>query len=84
MTDQATNLARLGISVARLGSDLGRIAERRAIEALKAGEVRLLFVSPERLVNAVRRQFDELTRALDILHGTGRLQLLVFDEAHCI
>src|SRR5690606_20684619 len=57
-----------------LNSTLGRDEQRRVIERLKAGALKLLYVAPERLV-------QETTRAM---LAEVPLALIAIDEAHCI
>ena len=58
--------------------------QRGDFKALRSGGVRLLYVSPERLVNSKSKAGSSLQRVLDEHYGTGLLQLIVFDECHCI
>ncbi len=74
MHDQVTALRAGGISAAMLSS-MQDMEESRDIEAkLHAGEIKLLYVAPERLTNSY---------FLEMLH---RLQInfFVIDEAHCV
>jgi ATP-dependent DNA helicase RecQ len=76
MRDQVAAASRAGLTAATLNSS--NIDEWSAIEAgLRAGEVDVLLVSPERLANPGfgRRVLDGLS---------GRLGLLVIDEAHAV
>lgn len=74
MKDQVAGLEENGVHAAMLSSAQDP-DERRAVRArLAAGDVKLLFVSPERLV--LDGFFDEL-----LALGLGTL---VVDEAHCI
>ncbi|MFC7752883.1 RecQ family ATP-dependent DNA helicase [Tsukamurella soli] len=76
MRDQVAAAARAGLRAATLNSS--NFAEWGAIEAsLRAGEIDVLLVSPERLANPTfgRRVLDALT---------GALGLLVIDEAHAV
>lgn len=74
MKDQVAGLEENGVRAAMLSSAQDP-DERRAVRAkLAAGDVKLLFVSPERLV--LDGFFDEL-----LALGLGTL---VVDEAHCI
>lgn len=84
MSDQAMKLEQRGICVARLGSDLKREVENDALSAVRDGRVRVLFLSPERLVASGKGFSDKVRILIDELHGQGRLQLFVVDEAHCI
>src|SRR5690625_1304862 len=74
MEDQVRSLLQLGVRAAYLNSTL-ELDEMREVEAqLLAGELDLLYVAPERLLQA---------RTLDLLTRT-RLALFAIDEAHCV
>jgi ATP-dependent DNA helicase RecQ len=76
MRDQVAAASRAGLTAATLNSS--NIDEWSSIEAaLRAGELDVLLVSPERLANPGfgRRVLDGLS---------GRLGLLVIDEAHAV
>lgn len=51
MKDQIDALARRGIGAARIDSSLGLEAYREVFDRLRSGELRLLFVAPERFSN---------------------------------
>jgi ATP-dependent DNA helicase RecQ len=74
MKDQVDALKDMGIAAACLNSSLGVTAQRAVIEAVAAGTLKLLYISPERLM------MDD-TRAL---LRRARLSFFVVDEAHCI
>jgi ATP-dependent DNA helicase RecQ len=74
MKDQVDSLRDCGIAAAQIDSSMSA-AERAAVEFdLRDGTVRLLFVSPERLVSS------DLSR---LLQQTG-VRTFAIDEAHCI
>jgi ATP-dependent DNA helicase RecQ len=74
MKDQIDFLQAHGIAAARLDSSVG-VEEIRHIDAeLRAGQLKLLYVAPERFSNE---------RFLHKLRGV-KLALMVIDEAHCI
>ncbi|HEV7587188.1 MAG TPA: RecQ family ATP-dependent DNA helicase, partial [Longimicrobium sp.] len=74
MKDQIDALRALGIDAARLDSSL-HFEEAKAVERrLLSGELRLLYVSPERFNNE---------RFLQLL-GRVHVALFAVDEAHCI
>ncbi|MBU2887530.1 DNA helicase RecQ [Gilvimarinus agarilyticus] len=74
MQDQVNALAQLGISAAYLNSSLA-FDEVRAIEqGLRQGEVKILYVAPERLIQP---------RTLEMLQELP-LALFAIDEAHCV
>ena len=74
MHDQVVALRANGISAAMLSS-MQDLDESRKIEAqLRAGEIKLLYVAPERLTNAY---------FLNLLHQLP-INFFVIDEAHCV
>jgi ATP-dependent DNA helicase RecQ len=74
MEDQVKGLQQLGVRAAYLNSTLD-FEEVRSVEArLLAGDLDLLYVAPERLLQS--RTLGLLTRA--------RLALFAIDEAHCV
>ncbi len=74
MKDQVDGLARNGIAAVRLDSTLTTGDWNNAIAAIRSGETRLVFVSPERLVN---------TSTYQMLREAGA-HTVAIDEAHCI
>ncbi|MFT5722618.1 MAG: ATP-dependent DNA helicase RecQ [Motiliproteus sp.] len=74
MKDQVDSLQRLGIAAERLDSSLGADQVRALYDRLQRGEVKLLYVSPERLKN--ERFVARLKRL--------RISMMAVDEAHCI
>jgi len=74
MKDQVDALTAKGVAAARLDSTLdgGQLAE--VYERLAAGQLKLLYVAPERLAN---ENFRQRLKGLPI-------QLVAIDEAHCI
>jgi ATP-dependent DNA helicase RecQ len=74
MKDQIDYLQRLGIAADRMDSSLGAAEARQVGERLRAGELRLLYVAPERFNN--ERFLEDLQRV--------RIGLFAVDEAHCI
>ncbi len=74
MQDQVRALHELGIEAACLNSSLSPQAQSRVIRQLAAGELKLLYVAPERLVQpATQALFRELP-----------LAIIAIDEAHCV
>ncbi|WP_373031679.1 DNA helicase RecQ [Sulfurovum sp.] len=74
MHDQVVALKANGISAEMLSS-MQNLEESQQIEArLRAGEVKLLYVAPERLTNAY---------FLNLLHQLP-INFFVIDEAHCV
>ncbi len=74
MKDQIDFLRSRGIDAARLDSSLTGEEARGVERRLRSGELRLLYVAPERFNNE---------RFLDLL-GRTRIALFAVDEAHCI
>ena len=74
MKDQVDSLSSQGVNVAMLNSSLS-YDKRKAVESdIVSGKVRILYVSPER---AVQADFVELLQQTDV-------SLFAVDEAHCI
>jgi len=75
MKDQVDSLKAVGVCAASLDSSASKRESDAAIADLRSGELRLLFVSPERLVGS------------DWLRSTLRnvgVKRFAIDEAHCI
>ena len=74
MKDQVDGLRSNGISAAFLNSSLSEQESGRVIADLRAGNIKLLYLAPERLAMP---SFQLLLRSL-------MLSLIAVDEAHCI
>ncbi len=74
MKDQIDQLTRRGIAAARLDSTLDADEYRAIMGRIRSGDLRLLYVAPERFAN--ERFRGSLERV--------RLALFAVDEAHCI
>jgi ATP-dependent DNA helicase RecQ len=74
MRDQVRQLAGLGVAAATLNSASAPGEAQQAWRRVEAGELRLLFVSPERLAG------DALLPRL----RTAGVRRLAIDEAHCV
>ncbi len=74
MKDQVDNLKDMGIASCCLNSSLSAGQQRSVIEQVRQGEIKLLYVSPERLQNE---------GTINLLNSVG-LSFFVIDEAHCI
>jgi ATP-dependent DNA helicase RecQ len=74
MQDQIAQLQQMGISAALLNSSLRESEQRRVIANARAGEYRILYLSPERIARA------------DTLGWLRQVPISFFaiDEAHCI
>jgi ATP-dependent DNA helicase RecQ len=74
MKDQVEQIRAAGVPAVFLNSTLDYDAYRENMDAVRAGEVRLLYVAPETL----------LTPRLFALLDAVQVSLLTIDEAHCI
>jgi len=74
MKDQVDNLKDMGVASCCLNSSQPFEQQALAIEQIKKGKVKLLYVSPERLQSQV---------TINLLNSV-RLSFFVIDEAHCI
>jgi len=74
MKDQVDELDRRGIRAAALHSMLAADARADAIRAARSGQLRLLYVAPERFASD---QFVQVLRGIPIAR-------FVIDEAHCV
>jgi len=78
MQDQVDALKQLGVQAAFLNSSLNADAAREVYRQLNRGELKLLYVAPERLMT---EGFLSLLERLD--EGNG-ISLFAIDEAHCV
>jgi len=78
MRDQRLTLLNYGIASAEFINSDNTMSQRRILEEIKLGYVRLLYVSPERL--RIKKFLDELTRLQEFVP----INFLAIDEAHCI
>lgn len=74
MDDQVATLDELGVSAVALNSTLSNEARREVADRLRRGEIKMLYLAPERLVQP---------RMLDFLQGLP-IALFAIDEAHCV
>src|SRR5690554_885157 len=74
MQDQVSALEQLGISAAYLNSSLAFDQVRAIEQSLRQGEIKILYVAPERLIQP---------RTLELLHQLP-VSLFAIDEAHCV
>ena len=72
MHDQVTALKQIGVNAAYLNSSLSADQQRSIVDALEAGQLDLLYVAPERLVQ------PNMLRQL----ATAAIGLIAIDEAH--
>ena len=78
MKDQVDGLGMMGYAAAALNSHSSASEELKAIEGLRSGSVKLVYLSPER---AMRPDTVALLRSADGGRGPARFAI---DEAHCI
>ncbi|WP_213035480.1 DNA helicase RecQ [Candidatus Nitrotoga fabula] len=78
MQDQVDALKQLGVQAAFLNSSLDADVAREVYRQLNRGELKLLYVAPERLMT---EGFLSLLERLD--EGNG-ISLFAIDEAHCV
>jgi ATP-dependent DNA helicase RecQ len=74
MKDQVDSLRTNGIPAAAVNSTIGPDEKRRIVRQIESGELRLLYMSPEKLL---------VGRTLDFLQNQ-RISFFAIDEAHCI
>jgi ATP-dependent DNA helicase RecQ len=74
MKDQVDSLTQMGVSAAYLNSSLPREESAKILQQMHSGELKLLYVSPERLLQG---------HFIDRLHEL-HISLFAIDEAHCI
>ncbi len=74
MKDQVDSLKQVGVNAIRIDSTLTASEKRDAAQNIRSGLVRMLFVSPERLVN------EDFVRFLD----GNDVHTIAIDEAHCV
>ena len=74
MKDQLDALSECGVSAGRLDSSLSAAEKNAVFSRLRAGELKLLYISPERLL---------VEGFLDFLK-TANVSSIAIDEAHCV
>jgi ATP-dependent DNA helicase RecQ len=79
MQDQVRLLQDNGIEATFINSSLDRSEISRRFARLERGELKLLYVAPERLLQS---EFEG--EVLPRLHATHGISSLVVDEAHCV
>ncbi|MDO8988848.1 MAG: DNA helicase RecQ [Sideroxyarcus sp.] len=78
MQDQVDALKQLGVSAAFLNSSLEADAAREVLRQLQRGELKLLYVAPERLMT------EGFLNQLERLRQDDNIALFAIDEAHCV
>ncbi len=79
MQDQVRLLQDNGIDATFINSSLERAEASRRLARLERGELKLLYVAPERLLQA---EFE--SEILPRVHASRGISALVVDEAHCV
>ncbi|MFI8747797.1 DNA helicase RecQ [Pseudomonas sp. NPDC077186] len=74
MDDQVATLDELGVAAVALNSTLSTDEQREIAERIRRGEIKMLYLAPERLVQP---------RMLSFLQGLD-IALFAIDEAHCV
>jgi ATP-dependent DNA helicase RecQ len=78
MQDQVAALLQLGVRAAFLNSSMDADTSRRVQQQLLKGELDMLYVAPERLLN------ENFLGLLTRLEASDGLALFAIDEAHCV
>jgi ATP-dependent DNA helicase RecQ len=74
MKDQTDHLQKLGVAAGVINSSVPRHVQRDVFEQAAAGDIKLLYIAPERFQN------EEFRIAIRKLH----VSLFAVDEAHCV
>ena len=74
MDDQVATLDELGVAAVALNSTLSGDEQREIAERIRRGQIKMLYLAPERLVQP---------RMLSFLQGLD-IALFAIDEAHCV
>ncbi len=77
MKDQVDGLVTAGVPAAALHSGQTAAERQSALDLVRSGACRLLYVAPERAVGDAAGSFASLV-------GTRRIRYVAIDEAHCI
>ncbi len=75
MNDQIDALQQNGVPALALNSEKSDTENRQTVDLLMAGKVKLLYISPEKLLTEIDRWSSAIT---------DRICLFAVDEAHCI
>lgn len=75
MNDQIDALQQNGVPARALNSEKSESENRQTMDLLMQGKVKLLYISPEKLLSEIDRWSDTIT---------DRICLFAVDEAHCI
>ena len=75
MDDQIQALTKKGIKAVTINSTIGIKEKREIFSQLKSGDVKLLYIAPETLLN------EEI---IDFINQHLNISYIAIDEAHCI
>ena len=75
MNDQINALQQNGVPALALNSEKSDAENRQTVDLLMQGKVKLLYISPEKLLSEIERWSSAITQ---------RICLFAVDEAHCI
>ena len=73
MADQVDALTQVGVRAARLDSSLSHEARSQVLAQAQAGDMDMLYVSPEALASGLAERLSSI-----------KLSLIAIDEAHCV
>ena len=74
MKDQVDSMKQVGVNAIRIDSTLSASEKRESAQQIRSGQVRMLYVSPERLAN---QDFVRFLEGNDV-------HTIAIDEAHCV
>lgn len=79
IADQVDHMTRAGVACTCLVGEVSKAQQKLVFESIKTGQVKLVYVTPERVVKSPLLQalFHEL-------NAQNRLVRFVIDEAHCV
>jgi len=83
MEDQCSGLHNAGVPSAWLGGKQSASHQQRLLDEVGDGVIRLLYVSPERVVSDFKSKVG-IWSLLRKMHAQRKLHLFVVDEAHCV
>ena len=75
MDDQIQALTKKGIKAVTVNSTIGIKEKREIFSQLKSGDVKLLYIAPETLLNQ---------EVVDFINQYLNISYIAIDEAHCI
>jgi ATP-dependent DNA helicase RecQ len=75
MKDQVDSLKTSGVAAEYINSSLSHYDQRRIMQLINEGKVRILYIAPERI---------STQGSLKAITGDNKISLIAIDEAHCI